>query len=623
MGCEPWGTIRRVTGLGLLMIAGFGLPGMAQMQVGSETSMSLNGQLGAGYADTFGNQTQGSSHGLFFTGLAQLSGFYHNPRFLNFNVQPFYNRSQDNSTFQSVLNDTGVEASVNLFSGSRFPGSVSYGAAWQTGSQFQIAGQPGLSANGNSQSFGVTWNAFIPNWPTLTATYSDNSVAQTIIGETGTTSNTARFLNLYSNYTVYGFQVNGFYSHQNFDATFPAFLTGTDLQSSSSGNSYGLSASHQLPLAGSVAFGASRFTYNSGDNVSLGTNGASDTAFASVSLNPTRKLTVVGTARYYDNLVGELQQQGTIPPGTVPISPINYGVSGVTVNSFASYNIGKGLVLVGYANRQAQHFQGQTFDSNQWGATLTYNYARPLFGLLYFSFGTVNTTGNGNQGTLGFVGNLGLKKKINGWDLAADISYAQNVQSSLALYNTSNYNYGGYLRKRFGEFTYWTASYREVQTGLTQETGYHNRSETALTTLSRRWIGVSGSYSQSNGTSILTTSGQLVPTPVPPLNPLDQIVYSGVAYGAGLSLNPVSRMVITANWFRVTNHTQSDLQTTNIMLFSNNQSDRVYAQLQYNVRKLILRSTYWRVSQLVSASGIPRTNVNTFSFSISRWFNFF
>ena len=216
-----------------------------------------------------------------------------------------------------------------------------------------------------------------------------------------------------------------------------------------------------------------------------------------------------------------------------------------------------------------------------------------------------------------------MKKKINGWDIAADISYAQNVQSSLALYTTSNYNYGGYVRKRFGEFTYWTASYREVQTGLTQETGYHNRSETALTTLSRRWIGVSGSYSQSNGTSILTTSGQLVPTPVPPLNPLDQVVYSGVAYGAGLSLNPVSRMVITANWFRVTNETQSTLQTQNSILFSNNQSDRVYAQLQYNVRKLILRSTYWRVSQVVSASGIPRTNVNTFSFSISRWFNFF
>jgi len=622
MYCKEWGTVQRLGVFGLLMFA-LALPARAQITVGSETSVSLNGQLGAGYAGTFGNQFNGSSHGLFFTGLGQFSGFYHNPKFLNFNIQPFYNRSQDNSTFQSVLSDTGVEASVNLFSGSRFPGSVSYGTAWQTGSQFQIAGQPGLSGNGNSQAFAVTWSAFLPKWPTLTATYSDNSASQTILGETGTTSNTARFLNLYSNYTVHGFQLNGFFSHQNFDATYPAFLTGSDLQSSSSGNSYGVSGSHQLPLSGSVALGASRFTYSSGDNVSLGTSGASDNAFASVSLNPTRKLTVVGTARYYDNLVGALQQQGIIPPGSVPISPINYGVSGVTINSFASYNIGKGLVLVGFANRQSQHFQGQTFDSNQWGATLTYNYARPLFGLLYFSFGTVNTAGNGNQGTLGFVGNLGLKKKINGWDIAADISYAQNVQTSLALYTTSNYNYGGFVRKRFGEFTYWSASYRGVQTGLTQQTGYHSRSETALTTLSRRWIGVSGSYSQSNGTSILTTSGQLVPTPVPPLNPLDQVVYAGVVYGAGLSLNPVSRMVITANWFRVTNETQSNLPSSNTFISSKNDSDRIYAQLQYNVRKLILRGTYWRVNQFISASGNPRVIDNTYSFSISRWFNFF
>ena len=53
---------------------------------------------------------------------AQLSGFYYNPKFLNFNVQPFYNRSQDNSSFQSVFSDSGVDASVNLFSGSHFPG---------------------------------------------------------------------------------------------------------------------------------------------------------------------------------------------------------------------------------------------------------------------------------------------------------------------------------------------------------------------------------------------------------------------------------------------------------------------------------------------------------------------
>src|SRR5262249_36339963 len=158
----------------------------------------------------------------------------------------------------------------------------------------------------------------------------------------------------------------------------------------------------------------------------------------------------------YDNLFGILQQQGTLPPGSVPITTFNTGINGVTLNSLASYDLGKGFVVVGYANRQTQTFQGVQYDSNQFGATLTYNYARPLFGLLYFSFGMVNTAGNADQGTLGFVGSMGLKKKVHGWDFNADINYAQNVQSSIALFTTSNYSYGGYARKRFGEFVYLT-----------------------------------------------------------------------------------------------------------------------------------------------------------------------
>jgi hypothetical protein len=608
---------------GLLLLASLALRAGAQVKVGSETTMSLTGQVGAGYSAETGNQQFQSSHGLFFTGQAQLNGYYYNPKFINFNVQPFYNRNQSNGAFQSVLNDTGVEASVNLFSGSRVPGSVSYGKSWQTGSQFQIAGQPTLSSNGDTQTFAITWSAFVRNWPTLTATYSDSASSQTIIGETSTTDTSTRTFNLYSNYTFRGFLLNGFYTHQNFDTTFPAFLTGTPLQSTSSGNSYGASVSHALPWNGSIGLGASRFTYTSSDNINLNTNGTSDTANVGASITPTRRLTITANARYYDNLLAELQQNGVLPPGSVPVTPINSSISGVNVNSFASYNIGKGLVIVGYANEQNQHFQGETFTNTQWGATLTYNYARPLFGLLYFSFGTVDTTGNGNQGTVGFVGNLGLKKKINGWDINADVSYAQNVQSSIALFTTSNYNYGGYVRKRFGELTYWSGSYRGVQTGLTQIKGYNSRSDTVLTTLTRRWIGLSASYSKSDGTSILTSSGALVPTPVPTPVVLDQVVYNGTAYGVGVGLNPVPGMVINGNWFRVHNTTQSILPTSNSGLFSNNDSDRIYAQMQYNVRKLIFRAIYWHTNQLVSSSGNPRQINDTYSFSISRWFNFF
>src|SRR5664279_5479847 len=142
---KEWRSRLGVSGFGLLALCLFVSPAPAQITIGSETKLSMNGELGAGYAGAFGNETTQSSHGLFFTGLTNLNGYFYSPKFLNFNVQPFYNRSQDNSSFQSVLSESGVEASVNLFGGSHFPGSVSYGAGWQIGSQFQIAGQPGLS----------------------------------------------------------------------------------------------------------------------------------------------------------------------------------------------------------------------------------------------------------------------------------------------------------------------------------------------------------------------------------------------------------------------------------------------------------------------------------------------
>lgn len=615
-------SLRLIGTLFVLILGILAARGVAQISIGSETKLSMNGELGAGYAGDFGNQDLQSGHGIFFTGLANANGYYYNPKFLNFSVQPFYNRSQNNSAVQSVFNESGVEATVNLFSGSHLPGSVGYSAGWTEGSQTQFAGQPGLSSNGNSQNFNVTWSALFPKWPTLTATFSDGSSVDNIVGETSPTTVSTRYLNVFSTYELYGFQINGYFNRQNVDSSFPAFLTGSALESNSSGTNYGFTAFHTIPLSGNVGFGFSRFNYDSNDNFGLSSNGTSDTATATISLSPTNRLGVSASFRYYDNLVGELQQNGTLPAGSVPITSFNTGVSGITFNTFASYNLGKGFSLVGYANRQSQTYAGTQYDSNQWGATLTYNYSRPLFGLLYFSFGTVNTAGNGNQGYLGFVGNLGLKKNINGWDVNAEISYAQNVQSSIALFTTSNYNYGGNVRKRLFDDTYFAASYTGVQTGLTQLQGYNTRSDTAIATLHRKWIGLSASYSHSNGTSILASNGSLVPTPLPP-GVADTVVYAGSAYGGGLDLNPIRRMVINLNWIRVNNNTQSNFIVTNPIFISENNSDRIYGQLQYNVRKLIFRAVYWRTNQLISSSSLGNTIVNSYSFSISRWFNFF
>jgi hypothetical protein len=324
---------------------------------------------------------------------------------------------------------------------------------------------------------------------------------------------------------------------------------------------------------------------------------------------------VSGELRYTGNLVGALQQ--SIPDGASPVPPSDLGSHGVSLSTFGTYNIGKGFILIGYANRQMQTFQGIQTTSSQAGGTLTYSYARPLFGLLYFSFGMVNNATNNSGGSLGFVGNVSLKKRFSGWELDSDFSYAQNVQTIIASYTTSTYSYGAMVRRRFGANSYWSGSYRGVQSGFTQFAGDGNRSDSFVTVLSRGRYGISGSYSQSHGTALLSTAGTLTPSQLAPLLNPDQTMYNGKSYGAGFSLIPLRKMTVNVNWYR----TQSDTLTTQI--FSNNNSQRFYGQMQYNLRKLSFRAGYWRVNQTIGADGRPPSTDNTYFFNISRWFDIF
>jgi len=71
-------------------------PAWAQIEVGQNTSLTLSGDLGFGYEGDYGNQ-QGSSHSTALNGDAVLQGYYYNPKFVSFFVDPIYNRSQANS----------------------------------------------------------------------------------------------------------------------------------------------------------------------------------------------------------------------------------------------------------------------------------------------------------------------------------------------------------------------------------------------------------------------------------------------------------------------------------------------------------------------------------------------
>jgi hypothetical protein len=608
-----WVTLRKIRRIGTLALIGCAMSAQAQVEVGDNLNLTLNGNVAVGYSGDFGNS--GSGHGLFGAGFGQLSGYFYQPSFLSFNVRPFYNRSQDNSSYTSVLRDTGVDASANIFGGSHFPGSVSYSKSFANGSQFGFPGSTGLNSDSSTRTFSVTWSELLPNLPSLTATFADSSSSSTIQGEAGTTDSASRSFNLTSNYKVDGWGLTGFLTHQNFNVTLPSFLSPTNSASDSSGTSYGFSATHPLPLSGTFLASYNRTNYSS-ESGTYRNNGTTDTAESTVAFQPTQRFTVNGQVRYTGNLIGALQQS-FLPGGPPPLPTNDLTSHGISLNTFGTYNLGHGFILIGYANQQQQTFEGIDSSNTRAGGTLTYSYSRPLFGMLYFSFGMVNNASNTGGGSLGYVGNVSLKRQLGRWQLDTDFSYAQNVQTIINSYTTSNYSYGAMIRRRFAANSTWTASYRGIQTGLTQLPGYNNRSDNFITILNRGRYGFSGSYSKSHGTALLSSAGVLTPTVLAPLIAPDQAVYDGTSYGAGLSVAPLRRMIINVNWYR----TRSDTLTA--ATFSANNSERYYGQIQYNLRKLSFRAGYWRVYQGIGANGLPPTTRNTYYFNISRWFNIF
>lgn len=591
-----------------------GAAACAQLEVGEDVKLSLSGTLGVAYGGGFGSDGV-SSHSLGFNGSGNLTGSYYNPNFLSFTVLPYYNRSQNNSQSQSIFDATGVTATVNLFSGSKYPGWVSYGKSINGSSAFTIPGLPGLEENGSSQSFAVGWSVLLPKLPTLSASFMSSSSSSTLLGTTGETDVSTKNLNLTSAYTLKGFLLNGFFTYQTMGITLPDPFGSTSSSGDSSSTGYGLWASHKLPLSGNFSASWSRTTFAS-EGTTGRSDGTTDTLTAGASFAPTRKLSVTADMRYIDNVLGVLQQS-VLGQNGLPILPLDNGSHSVSFGTTASYALGHGFSLRGYADHLQQYYFGQNVSNTIYGGTINYNYARPLFGMLLFSFGMVNTANEQGNNGLGLVANVSMNRRFGKWDTSADFSYAQDVQTLLALYTTSSYTYGGYVRRRINWNTYWNGSARAAHSGLTQLAGQDNSSYTFSTGLTWRRLGVSGGYATSSGTTVLTANGLLTPTPEVGLITDNLVLYNARSYTAGVFLYPIKRMTIYGTYANAHSDTSSH------SAFSVNQTELVNGRLEYRLRKLWVIGGFTRYRQGISASGAPPSVVNSYSIGISRWFNVF
>jgi hypothetical protein len=592
----------------------------AQVQIGDDVRMSLSGMITAGYTGNYGDQVQ-SNHSLEFGGDATLSGSYYTPSFLNFTVTPYYNQSRANSSFQSLTDSSGVNANANLFTGSRFPGYVSYQYTDNSTGSYGLVANPNFTTVGRSQGFGVGWSALLPDWPTFSVSYSQGDGTGTIFGTKEESNSSTKTLNLRSTYQLAGWRLSALYTYLNISSDIPSFLTGEEGNSfsNSSGNSFGINGSHSLPWHGSIAVSFNHSTYSGDYGSTLEqttgvTNYTTNLETVVTAFHPTNRIGLFFDQSYTDNLNGLLYQSIINNGGGVPLIQLDSTANSSTISAGANYTFTKNL----YGQAQITYFNqtyfGKSYEGSYLTGTMAYN--RRIWNTFTVSGTVIESSNQFASNSLGFIANLNAFRRFGLWQLSAGLSYAQNVQTLLVTYTTSYYNYNANLHRRLGRGMQWTGVLNGNHSGFSQQPGTVNDSEGVSTSLSLRHFDLNANYIQSHGIGLLTSSG-IQPINTPGLPPFGQIVYNGKSYGAGITVTPIPRLFISGTY----SHAASDTLSNGV--YSNNRTDIFYGQFQYRLRKISVLGGYTKFSQGISAAGTPPGSQYSFFIGVTRWINFF
>lgn len=610
--------IVRIAGLVTLLL--LSQRAKAQVQVGDDLKMNLNGVVSGGYTGGYGDEAP-SNHGFTFGGSGTLSGSYYSPNLLNFTVTPYYNQSRANSNYQSLTDSTGLDTSLNLFSGSHYPGYVSYQYTHNGTGTYGILAGPNFTTVGNSQAFGVGWSALVPGLPTLSVSYTHGAGNGTVYGTDQTASSNTNTFSVRSTYRLAGWNLSAYYNYMKLDSQIPIFLTGQEGNNinHSNNNTIGASGSRSLPWNGALTLNFAHSSFSGDYSSSVAdqkgsTNFSTNIESAVVTFHPTQKLTIFGDQNYTDNLNGYLYQS-LINGGNVPIFETNTSSNSITLSSGVNYSFTPSLFGQAQITYFDQSYLGQSYNGSYFSGTVGY---RKRF-LNTFSFsGTVfDSTNKFVNNALGFSLDVNAFRRYGWWLFTGNLSYAQNVQTQLVTVQNSYYSYNANVHRRMRRDRQWTASYSGNHSALTWQPGTLSYSNNVSTSLALGYFALQGSYTTAHGESLLTSTGIQPIPPTPGLPPDAVIVYNGTSYGGGITLTPIPRLVIAGTY----THAISD--TLGSTIPSHNHTEIVFSQLQYRLRQLNVLAGFTKFTQGISAAGTPTGSEYSYYIGVSRWINFF
>jgi len=602
-----------------LMVLMLALPAWAQLQVGDNTSMNLSGNVSFGYSGSYSNLSP-SEHGLTPSGNADLSGYYYNPGFLSFDIQPFYNQSRDNSQYQSIFQSGGVSGNASIFSGSHFPGTVSYSKVYNSEGGLSVPGVGNLVTRGNSDNFALGWGVQIPDYPKVQFQFTDGGSNSSVFGTSADSTYHAKLFGVVVSDTLAGFDLSGDYHHNTTNALTPQFLESEGpVSSQSSSNTVDFNVGHKLPLHGGFSASAGRADV-SADSMGQQYNGTIDTIGSGASLEPLTNLNVGVSEQYTNNLEGSLYQSVVTSGGIVPSSLLDYSTHSLDLNSHANYTLpSKHLTFGVNADRREQVIFGTSISANMFSESATYG-ADLLGGFLNASVAVTQTQIEGVNGShsLGQFETVSYARRFQRWTMNGSYNYSRNTQTVLIGYTASGYGYSAGIGRKLGTYSFWSANAVGTKTKFSNSLGSENTSQSYSTALTLKRLSFSGSYGKADGTSFLTPTGLTpITNPVPILTPMQEVLFGGKSYSFGASTSPLRGLVLSGSYSLTKSNTLANSAT------SQNTTAQLNTMLQYKVRQLWITGGYLRLQQGFSITGQPAASYSSFFMGITRWFKFF
>jgi hypothetical protein len=592
------------------------LPVNAQLKTG-EVRSSLNGMISPGYTADFSNMAP-SDHTWTIGGVANYSGYFHNPNFLSFDASFFLNQSRANSDYQSISSASGITAGVSIFGGSHFPGSISYSKGYNSEGSYAVPGLANYVTHGNNDSIGLNWSENLPDTPSFSISFEKGGDEYSVYGTNDQGTSTFHSLNLHSGYTWAGFGMAAYYSIGGGSALIPEVISGeADTKESSTSGNYGFNLSHALPLHGAASGSVAHSTWNS-EYLGSTSTGSLDLYNFAASLHPVPKVAISTSASYSDNLSGQLVEAVIASGGSATAVNASSGTNSLDLMAQVSYAPRKDLDSSSYFERRSQTYDGTDYASDSIGAGISYS--RPLLnGNFNASLNMAESSSNtANGDTLTFTTTENYTSEIKGWKFAGSFAYSQNAETLLVTYLNSFYRFSGNAHRRWGQFSVSMGA-AGGRTALTSQAGTSNDSASFNGSAGfSRFLTVNGSYARSSGEALATGAGlATITVPSPTLDSGLVSLFGGTSYSMAMSSAPAKGLTISASYGR------SNSNTTISGVASINQSNNFNAFMQYQVRKLWFQSGYSRLGQSFTGSSIGPEVVSSFYFGASRWFNFF